>query len=93
MAVQPRHCPARDVLAWHRQGFQLYWLWKSRRRLAGRPPCCLCNTPILALENRTSINDAHYHPHCFDRQAAKNDKDPVAGRKILGAGRDVRSPE
>ena len=26
------------VLAWHRQGFQLYWRWKSRRRAAGRPP-------------------------------------------------------
>src|SRR5215475_8248237 len=26
------------VLAWHRQGFQLYWRWKSRRRSAGRPP-------------------------------------------------------
>ncbi len=26
------------VLAWHRQGFQLYWHWKSRRRSAGRPP-------------------------------------------------------
>src|SRR5262245_25489502 len=24
------------VLAWHRQGFQLYWRWKSRRRSAGR---------------------------------------------------------
>src|SRR5438128_1406973 len=26
------------VLAWHRQGFQLYWRWKSRQRSAGRPP-------------------------------------------------------
>src|SRR3989454_5103092 len=26
------------VLAWHRQGFRLYWRWKSRRRSAGRPP-------------------------------------------------------
>jgi putative transposase len=26
------------VLAWHRQGFQLYWRWKSRRRSVGRPP-------------------------------------------------------
>ena len=26
------------VLAWHRQGFQLYWRWKSRGRSAGRPP-------------------------------------------------------
>src|SRR5262245_32348805 len=35
------------VLAWHRQGFQLYWRWKSRRRSAGRPP--------LHLELRTLI--------------------------------------
>jgi putative transposase len=26
------------VLAWHRQGFQLYWRWKSRPRSVGRPP-------------------------------------------------------
>src|SRR4030095_11634554 len=26
------------VLAWHRQGFQLYWRWKSRRPSVGRPP-------------------------------------------------------
>jgi putative transposase len=26
------------VLAWHRQGFRLYWRWKSRRRSVGRPP-------------------------------------------------------
>src|SRR5216117_982444 len=26
------------VLACHRQGFRLYWRWKSRRRSAGRPP-------------------------------------------------------
>src|SRR4029453_578959 len=26
------------VLAWHRQGFQLYWRWKSRRRSVGRRP-------------------------------------------------------
>ena len=25
------------VLAWHRKGFQLYWMWKSRRRRPGRP--------------------------------------------------------
>jgi len=24
------------VLAWHRRGFRLFWVWKSRRRL-GRP--------------------------------------------------------
>jgi len=26
------------VVAWHRQGFQLYWRWKSRLRSPGRPP-------------------------------------------------------
>jgi putative transposase len=25
------------VIAWHRQGFRLYWTWKSRRRKPGRP--------------------------------------------------------
>jgi putative transposase len=25
------------VLAWHRQGFRLYWRWKSRPNLVGRP--------------------------------------------------------
>jgi hypothetical protein len=35
------------VLAWHRQGFQLYWRWKSRCRSVGRPP--------LDLELRTLI--------------------------------------
>jgi transposase InsO family protein len=35
------------VLGWHRQGFQLYWRWRSRHRSAGRPP--------LDLELRTLI--------------------------------------
>jgi len=26
------------ILAWHRQGFRLYWRWKSRSRPVGRPP-------------------------------------------------------
>jgi putative transposase len=26
------------VVAWHREGFRLYWRWKSRRRSPGRPP-------------------------------------------------------
>jgi putative transposase len=25
------------VLAWHRQGFRLYWRWKSKRHPVGRP--------------------------------------------------------
>jgi putative transposase len=43
LIVQPA-----TVLAWHRQGFQLYWRWKSRRRSVGRPP--------LDLELRTLIH-------------------------------------
>jgi len=42
LIVQPA-----TVLAWHRQGFQLYWRWKSRCRSVGRPP--------LDLELRTLI--------------------------------------
>ena len=26
------------VIGWHRQGFRLYWRWKSRSRWPGRPP-------------------------------------------------------
>src|SRR2546422_10954178 len=26
------------VLAWHRQGFHLYWRWESPARVVGRPP-------------------------------------------------------
>jgi hypothetical protein len=32
LIVQPA-----TVLAWHRQGFQLYWRWKSKTNPAGRP--------------------------------------------------------
>jgi hypothetical protein len=31
--VQPE-----TVIRWHRQGFKLYWRWKSRRGKPGRPP-------------------------------------------------------
>jgi putative transposase len=31
--VQPE-----TVIQWHRQGFKLYWRWKSRARKPGRPP-------------------------------------------------------
>jgi putative transposase len=33
--VQPE-----TVVRWHRQGFRLYWHWKSRRRGPGRPRVC-----------------------------------------------------
>ncbi len=31
--VQPE-----TVIRWHRRGFRLFWRWKSRPRLKGRPP-------------------------------------------------------
>jgi hypothetical protein len=42
LIVQPA-----TVVAWHRQGFRLYWRWKSRRRSPGRQP--------IDLEIRTLI--------------------------------------
>jgi putative transposase len=39
--------PPATVVAWHRQGFRLYWRWKSRLRSPGRPP--------IDLEIRTLI--------------------------------------
>src|ERR1700732_3009912 len=37
------------VIAWHRQGFRLYWRWKSRHA-AGRP--CPSPKPCSALKSR-----------------------------------------
>jgi putative transposase len=42
LIVQPA-----TVVAWHRQGFRLYWRWQSRLRSPGRPP--------IDLEIRTLI--------------------------------------
>jgi hypothetical protein len=42
--------------------------------------CCVCENPILPTENRTSINDAHYHAACFDRQEARQKRDRIGRR-------------
>jgi putative transposase len=43
------------VVGWHRQGFRLYWRWKSRLRSPGRPP--------IDVEIRTLIRRmAHENP-------------------------------
>jgi transposase InsO family protein len=36
LANRTRHRQTGTVIAWHRQGFRLFWTWKSRRRI-GRP--------------------------------------------------------
>ena len=35
------------VIKWHRQGFKLYWRWKSRANKAGRPKITKNRTPVL----------------------------------------------
>ena len=42
------------VIAWHRQGFRLYWFWKSRPR-QGRPPV---STEMRALIRRMSTRQS-----------------------------------
>jgi putative transposase len=51
LIVQPA-----TVLAWHRKGFRLYWRWKSRTRVGGRPPIARdlrCLIRRMASENPT----------------------------------------
>jgi hypothetical protein len=31
------HSPTRDLVKWHREGFRLYWKWKSKTVKVGRP--------------------------------------------------------
>jgi hypothetical protein len=44
------------VLAWHRQGFQRYWCWKSRRHSVGRPPLLLLGFLILRHDRRELLH-------------------------------------
>jgi putative transposase len=55
LIVQPA-----TVLAWHRQGFRLYWRWKSRLRSPGRPP--------IDLEIRTLISRMARENHTWGRR-------------------------
>ena len=47
LIVQPE-----TVVRWHRQGFRLYWRWKSRKRRDGRPAI---DAEIRALIRRMSL--------------------------------------
>jgi transposase InsO family protein len=46
LAVEPDRRPAETVIRWHRQGFRLYWRWKSRSH---------CGRPKLEAEIRSLI--------------------------------------
>ncbi len=37
------------VIRWHRQGFKLYWRWRSRPKRLGRPPMPLAGGKLIAL--------------------------------------------
>ena len=41
----------KTVITWHRQGFRLYWRWKSR---AGKPGACACTRSCTRLRVRSS---------------------------------------
>ena len=43
--------------------------------------CCACEKPILPAESCTTINEAHYHGQCFERQALL--RCPMCRRPIL----------
>jgi hypothetical protein len=45
------------VLAWHRQGFQLYWRWKSTRSGVGRPKPVQLTTKTLARARKYYVDD------------------------------------
>ena len=44
------------VVSWHRQGFQLYWRWKSRPRLPGRPFHLLFGFLVLRHDRRELVH-------------------------------------
>src|ERR1700680_2705524 len=57
------------IIGWHRQGFRLYWRWKSRP-LAGRPPV---SSDVRDLIRRMSL----VNPRCQGRSETR----PLGRRK------------
>ena len=70
------------VVAWHRQGFRLFWTWKSRRR-DGRPP--------VAADARALIRTMSEHNPLWGAPAfcelAKPGSTPVRRRRLHGRRR------
>jgi putative transposase len=68
------------VLAWHRQGFRLYWRWKSKRNSIGRPRLdaelrqlirrMACDNPTWG-RRRIQAELAHLGYHVAERTVAK----------------------
>jgi hypothetical protein len=56
---------ADTVVRWHRQGFRLYWRWKSRGPRPGRPPI-LCVFIVLSHDRRQVVYfNATEHPTAY----------------------------
>src|SRR5258706_10516929 len=43
------------VIAWHRQGFRLFWTWKSRRRIGRRPVAADVRALIRSMSETTPL--------------------------------------
>src|SRR5262249_51211729 len=71
------------VIAWHRQGFRLFWTWKSRCR-TGRPPR-IAATPIDDAIASAPLRMAAVHPipaRCFRGVRLKESHAEISGRQL-----------
>jgi hypothetical protein len=50
------------VVRWHRQGFRLYWRWKSRGSKPGRPPIDAALRKLIREMQASNIGWAHLLP-------------------------------
>jgi len=48
------------VIKWHRQGFKLYWRWKSKARKPGRPPIQCEIRELLRPQTPSSCPEARF---------------------------------
>lgn len=50
------------VVAWHRKGFRLYWIWKSRRNGRGRPAVAAEIRELTGKMSRANPCEASHFP-------------------------------
>jgi len=80
------------VVAWHRQGFRLYWRWKSRLRSPGRPPIDLeIRTLIrrMARENPAWVGAGFRPNSASSAMKSPPSPSPSTGPAYLLRGRDA----
>jgi hypothetical protein len=89
LIVQPA-----TVVAWHRQGFRLYWRWKSRLRSPGRPPIDLEIRTLIRRMARATPPGAGAGarlPH-WRKSPARAERIPASGNVDIGHGNGLHSP-